>query len=598
MKKLLKEQGSIPKILSILLLIIAGYDLYSLISTLSYDAPPLLTAYAVIAAIVHLSWSIVIRLNISSNARNGYLVVSAILCILAYAGFSLESYYVNGSSYFDFLLFWVGYGKILTLNATSTMLVATNLMLFLHPSDVISDTLQTKRAKRYMARKMLTDAVYSMRLLRWYKLIWWLCSALVVMLNVAYFVIYRVYNPFSSPYYIFYFFLLIPMFVLTKITMSIETKSAYILQADMCGIDAIDNETENTTESEVTEENTGITKKRSFYRCAKCGRPLSTFDILFYQKLKKEKDKSKCQCFGCASNSRFQEIVSKLDKRLGSKCIIVHLLPVILLSVMGLFAYIGEATDVRINETLGIMFGVGVIICSIVCGIIVVRRFGLDFDVYESGEHYESTIQDDGKITTRRVTEYSGGTGVVIAPILVLTFIVWSVPHLIYLWFKQVILPESKYRVQVPEQIRTVYDSVRQFNKPYYIPDSYRKAYIQQQKSYNNAIQDIQNRYSMLGENEVKHRISSLGKPYLLTTFNGTRAVLVGESNYKENVYWSHFQFLLYIDEDGKFQGVALVNGRVLYSEADYMDTWRELALIKNIDTTVNEAKLYLKRSA
>lgn len=535
---------------------------------------------------IYIAYAVLIRLDITFKVRNILLTVLSIVLVLPLFGYYI--YCMIEESFF--------FNPIFTLYLI--MAVPMSLM-YMYPSEVAKDALKTKRAKKYMEKRQMFQDEYIRFQMRGCKIVGWCLMLLTVLPSIDF--IIRTQYVFETVILQFICLYLTPIVIqiLVIININAETKSAYMLQSDASDIDITDNVTENitenVTESEVPDENASITKKRGFYCCARCGRPMSVFDMLFYQKLRNEKDKNKCQCFVCTSNYEFRSIINDLDNPLSAKCIIAHLLPAIFF-LIGLMFYHLDETSMTSVEDIWMLSWAITAISSIVCGIIVVRGLGLDYSTWKTGSHYESTIKEDGKISTEKVDDYSYGSGHFWAPILVVTFIIWSIPHMIYLYFKQVVTPNMKYQTEVPEPVRRAYDSTRQYNKTFSIPAASRTAYAKQLKDYDSAVYTIEARYSMLGDNEVTSRVSRLLEPYLLTTFNGTRAVMVSESGYRENGYRHDFQFLMYIDGEGRFQGVTLIDGKMMYSETDYMDAWRELALIKNIDKTVAEAKAYLKK--
>ena len=198
------------------------------------------------------------------------------------------------------------------------------------------------------------------------------------------------------------------------------------------------------------------------YYCPQCRKPLSEFDVTFNRKLFRETDLDNCKCFDCQVGKRATAAFTILSNRQQRVryCIFNVILMVGILALLIIPSLLIAISPVLTGISAAVLV-IGWWALVLTNNSRLVDSFNLvkPDEKYETGYHYESEFTSDGKISTKKVTDYStyGGGGCFVSTVLFVTAFLWSVPYIIYVYASR----DSFLNKHVPTSILTAYDAAK-----------------------------------------------------------------------------------------------------------------------------------------
>ena len=348
-------------------------------------------------------------------------------------------------------------------------------------------------------------------------------------------------------------------------------------------------------------------------KCANCKDPLNQFDIAFHKHFRFRKTEE-CSCVRCNTDEQTRNMFRGFmrdanNARKQKKAVYRFWLSLFIVgwSVLNLVIPLREY-----NEASGI--SIFLLVCSIlfciVCDVLLINSFVTNSGSFEStdtGYHYESTIGDNGTITTTRVTDTSDrrvgreGPNELGCIILFVYAPLWILPYTIWMFIRRKDDPCAKWRIKgcVPEVAEAYVKAHREVQDCYRVRDQI-DAYVKKHwrssrrnntcfswRGYEERKKAVVSRYSVLNQDIVNEKLQELKIPFIKIEFNGIRGVLVWydkvcHPDESVSTPWHRDKksvksyFIVYEAGDGKMRGTILDHDYFLLLDDDWLSYFRE----------------------
>lgn len=307
------------------------------------------------------------------------------------------------------------------------------------------------------------------------------------------------------------------------------------------------------------------------YYCPKCRKPLSEFDVAFNEKLFRETDLNNYKCFDCHAGKRATAAFAILsDRQARVKYCIFNV--ILLVSLVILAAFIAALASA--SQVLGGIMAAVLIISwwalVLTNNARLVESFNLQKpeERYETGYHYESEFTSDGKISTKKVTDYStyGGGGCFVSAVLFVTAFFWSVPYIIYVYASR----DSFLSKHVPISIINAYDAAKaeippvkddglpeimRIHSKFIVVKNMQKVKEKLSRAnnrYESKLSKAYDKYSVFGYDAINEEQSKIILPSTPLNINGKTYLAIRDGSFNSKTY---LLFLLYRSDDGEICG-------------------------------------------
>ena len=331
-------------------------------------------------------------------------------------------------------------------------------------------------------------------------------------------------------------------------------------------------------------------------KCTLCKNQLNEFDVAFHKHFKYRKADAYA-CTRCNTNLEIYNDFKKLtEEAKKSKKAKEAVLPKIL-SCIHIFTLIGAITVLILIEknyiqdyTFLAIFGVPHLLCNLE----IAFQNHDDGTTYtrDTGYHYESEMDSDGKVITRKVTDTSSYTvrqgptflGRIITSI---TLPLWGWILIIYEFFfdnSDDVASKSNRKFIKKKYTEEVADAFIKANKE--APIALLKANIKHQKyssktpykKYQTQKEEITKKYSVLSQEIVEEKIKELKPPFTKTKINGKPCIVVFSDFYSE--YEKHF---ILIKNNNNIQGCVIDKNFFLVLDEDWLSEFLSLRLPEDL---------------
>ena len=212
------------------------------------------------------------------------------------------------------------------------------------------------------------------------------------------------------------------------------------------------------------------------------------------------------------------------------------------------------------------------------------------------GYHYESTIDSNGTVNTKKVNDYSRGSDNFLSQAFkFITFPYWFVFHFVY-----VLIRSRNYLKKVcPQQAIYAYKAAHEQTTKYMLSTKERVEYSAKLEKYKRDVENIRNKNRVLGESEVIRLLRDFQMPTYYLHMNNKVFICVEEKTIYRFRNNKDAKLVLYKNDNDE------IEYKILIGQADSMymvfdeqakiglQDWRDLGLSKesesNISTLINE---------
>lgn len=312
------------------------------------------------------------------------------------------------------------------------------------------------------------------------------------------------------------------------------------------------------------------------YKCEKCGRPLNEFDVGFSERLSEANGNHECKCFRCTTGKSVNEFGHKLGKIVPFSKDYLWGLGVTLISaiIIGIGAFLGNSNSDTFGRIIfsGLLNTCGALFLFFGWAYVAIELTGAGLgEIREIGEHYETTLRNDGTFETKTVKDYSGGGGCLIALCTFLgifTIVLYPMVYLsirIYKPFFGKLLMLREYPQPVIDAYNYTYNRIKRAK----IPEKVFLKYKKEAEKNNKRINDIRRKYSIMGENAVNDQLRRICPPTVTATVGGKHYVIAHFVTVKPD----YRCYLIRKNSNGEMEGKVVMNDYFLCSATN---DWRE----------------------
>ena len=309
------------------------------------------------------------------------------------------------------------------------------------------------------------------------------------------------------------------------------------------------------------------------YKCERCGRPLNEFDVGFSERLSEVGGNRECKCFRCTTGKSANEFGRKLGKIIPFRIEYIDALKgTLVLLLLMIVATLLSTIDVGLS-----MFGGLINIICILVFIIMWIATTLELagagsgELRETGEHYETTLNSDGTIVTKKVTEYSdSGSALELLCLLgaLLTPVLYPIIYLMTRIFKPY-FGTSKMLKKYPRPVIDAYNYTYNATKHAKTSETVFLEYRGKIEKNNKKINDIQKKYSIMGENAVNEQLRKICPPIVSVNAGGEKYVI---AHFVEDRF-DYRCYLIRKNSIGEIEGKVVMNDYFVCSDTN---DWRE----------------------
>ena len=324
--------------------------------------------------------------------------------------------------------------------------------------------------------------------------------------------------------------------------------------------------------------------------CKQCNKPLTEFEVLFHQKAK-SKPETACKCWSCSGAKDAFGI--KKDYSLQIKSCIIGIVIFFAFVIISIITdpYFSEVAEESLHDLINSSSGQEMIFCSSFLSgwipTIIILFFKNHNDLsdpeenrydssYSSSSHYESTIESNGTIVTKKVntTDCSStdnwkqpGCIVTLVKMYIsffigFAFVIWCVPYIIYAF-----IASRRKGEKIPYSLQNAYDEaceqyvkvpITRNNKIEFL--MYRENHQNKKKQKNAFVREYtsdNNKNSKLPFRFIKARKMS----YMIVDYR------------KQHYYHYGIAFVLVKNSEGNIEKKMVTNGSYVISN---QDTWKQ----------------------
>ena len=310
------------------------------------------------------------------------------------------------------------------------------------------------------------------------------------------------------------------------------------------------------------------------YRCKRCGRLLNEFDVGFSERLSEVSGNRECKCFRCTTGKSANEFGRNLGKAIPFRKEYLEGLGITLIFaimiMLDMFCQEFDSFGMWLLATIFGLGGVGILFFGWAYVAIVLT--GADVgEVREIGEHYETTLREDGTFETKTVKDYSGGGGCLMALCTffgIFTIVLYPIVYLFISVFKP-FFGTLKMLKEYPQPVIDAYNYTYNRTKRAKIPERVFLKYKKKTEKNNKKINDIRSKYSIMGQNAVNEQLRRMCPPTIFANVGGEKYVIAYFTTNKPD----YRCYLIRKNSIGEIEGKVVMNDYFVCSDTN---DWRE----------------------
>lgn len=257
-----------------------------------------------------------------------------------------------------------------------------------------------------------------------------------------------------------------------------------------------------------------------FYRCSKCGKLLTEFDVNFNNNLKGSVDAKNCKCANCLANIKLLKDIKKNKPRIINYIFpyisIFWFLIMIYAEPLGITNYINHDDIIFPCSFVAL---IGYIVCVIFC----IKDYNLTDESFEYNV-LETSYNSSGSLITTTKTEYGGDDKAGEKFMLFVFFPFWGLIRYVYLIVNFHRIKNKNFTVDVIGAYDKTIKETEEFILPnkFCYPHNIQEMFKIKMEKYKEARQQIISKYKYLENNQVKIQIKKLKKPTITLRSNQT----------------------------------------------------------------------------
>ncbi len=259
-----------------------------------------------------------------------------------------------------------------------------------------------------------------------------------------------------------------------------------------------------------------------FYKCSKCGKFLTEFDINFTKNLKGSFDKKNCECANCLAKTDYLSNIKKPD-------FFIYFFPYLAIVFVVLFSIFGiELVDVLGVGLVDVLFAIIYILCIIGyinCAVRSVRDFkSLKDESYDTSCIRTTYDSSTNSFVTSSSTKSVGDDHSSEKTLLFFTYPFWG----IFVYLYRIIKYHRDLNKNYTKEVRLSYNKAIRETEKFILPNKFayphniQEIFKLKMEKYEMLKQQKVSKYKYLGENQVKPQIKKLKKPTITLRSNQT----------------------------------------------------------------------------
>lgn len=256
-----------------------------------------------------------------------------------------------------------------------------------------------------------------------------------------------------------------------------------------------------------------------FYRCNKCGKFLTEFDINFTKNLNGSFDKKSCKCANCLAKTDYLSNIKKPN-------FFIYFSPYLIIVFIVLFIKVMIPYGITLGIILEYSFTPFFVSC-IICAIFAIRDFkSLKDESYDTSCIRTTYDSSSNSFVTSSSTTTVGDDHFGEKMLLFFTYPVWA----IFVYLYRIIKYHRDLNKNYTKEVRLSYNKAIKETEKFILPNKFAYPHNIQQmfqlkmEKYEKLKQQIISKYKYLGENQVKVKIQikKLKKPTITIRSNQT----------------------------------------------------------------------------